>query len=138
MRGWLRQSTAFRNDLPVNQMLMQPTDCRVESNHQLCCSILLTPCGLLLWPAHVEAFTGVLASKLTSLGLMVGLQGTPVQNTLTELFALLHFLDPSEFPDPEQSAQEFAQVDAQGGAVFKDKGGMEQQVSRIHELLQPR
>ncbi len=69
---------------------------------------------------------------------MVGLQGTPVQNTLTELFALLHFLDPSEFPDPEQSAQEFAQVDAQGGAVFKDKGGMEQQVSRIHELLQPR
>jgi chromodomain-helicase-DNA-binding protein 4 len=69
---------------------------------------------------------------------MVGLQGTPVQNTLTELFALLHFLDPSEFPDPEQSAQEFAQVDAQGGVVFKDKGGMEQQVSRIHELLQPR
>jgi chromodomain-helicase-DNA-binding protein 4 len=66
------------------------------------------------------------------------LTGTPVQNTLTELFALLHFLDPSEFPDPEQSAQEFAQVDAQGGAVFKDKGGMEQQVSRIHELLQPR
>ncbi|KAH9542764.1 hypothetical protein CY35_13G024400 [Sphagnum magellanicum] len=66
------------------------------------------------------------------------LTGTPVQNTLTELFALLHFLDPSEFPDPEQSAQEFAQVDAQGGVVFKDKGGMEQQVSRIHELLQPR
>jgi chromodomain-helicase-DNA-binding protein 4 len=66
------------------------------------------------------------------------MQGTPVQNTLTELFALLHFLDPKEFPDPEQSALEFAQVDVLGGAGSKDEGGMEQQVSRIHELLRPR
>lgn len=66
------------------------------------------------------------------------LTGTPVQNTLTELFALLHFLDPSEFPDPERSAQEFAQVDALSGAGSKGEGGVEQQISRLHELLTPR
>jgi chromodomain-helicase-DNA-binding protein 4 len=68
----------------------------------------------------------------------VNMQGTPVQNTLTELFALLHFLDPSEFPDPERSAQEFAQVDALSGAGSKGEGGVEQQISRLHELLTPR
>lgn len=66
------------------------------------------------------------------------MQGTPVQNTLTELFALLHFLDPSEFADPEKSALEFAQVDVLGGGGSQDGGGMEQQVARIHELLRPR
>jgi hypothetical protein len=29
-------------------------------------------------------------------------------------------------------------VDVLGGAGSKDEGGMEQQVSRIHELLRPR
>lgn len=65
------------------------------------------------------------------------MQGTPVQNTLTELFALLHFLDRSEFPDPEKSAQEFSQVDAQG-ASSRGEGGLEQQISRLHGLLTPR
>nr|PNR40505.1 hypothetical protein PHYPA_017907 [Physcomitrium patens] len=66
------------------------------------------------------------------------LTGTPVQNTLTELFALLHFLDPVEFPDPERSAQEFSQVDALSGAGSKGEGGVDQQVSRLHKLLTPR
>lgn len=66
------------------------------------------------------------------------MQGTPVQNTLTELFALLHFLDPVEFPDPERSAQEFSQVDALSGAGSKGEGGVDQQVSRLHKLLTPR
>lgn len=65
------------------------------------------------------------------------MQGTPVQNTLTELFALLNFLDPTEFPDPERSALEFAQVDAQG-AGSRSEAGIEQQVSKLHELLTPR
>ena len=68
----------------------------------------------------------------------VNMQGTPVQNTLTELFALLHFLDPSEFPDPEISAQEFGHVDALSGAGSKGEGGVQQQISRLHELLRPR
>nr|PNR46176.1 hypothetical protein PHYPA_013295 [Physcomitrium patens] len=83
----------------------------------------------------------------SKLGILLGRQttdfrllltGTPVQNTLTELFALLNFLDPSEFPDPERSAQEFAQVDALSGAGSKGEGGVEQQISRLHELLTPR
>jgi len=65
------------------------------------------------------------------------MQGTPVQNTLTELFALLHFLDPGEFPDPERSAQVFVQVDIVSGAGSKGEGGIEQQISRLHELLTP-
>ncbi|CAM6110091.1 unnamed protein product [Calypogeia fissa] len=66
------------------------------------------------------------------------LTGTPVQNTLTELFALLHFLDPKEFPDPEAEAREFTEVDAQSRNGQSDSKVIEQQVAKLHELLNPR
>ena len=35
------------------------------------------------------------------------LTGTPLQNSLQELFMLMHFLDPAKFPDPSAVANEF-------------------------------
>lgn len=67
-----------------------------------------------------------------------GVQGTPVQNTLAELFALLHFLDPTEFPDPDDAACEFGHVDAIGTNSLRDEMSIKEQVARIHELLRPR
>jgi len=51
------------------------------------------------------------------------LSGTPLQNTLTELFNLLHFLCPEKFPDCEDFLEEFAEV------------GKEEQIKKLHKLL---
>lgn len=61
-----------------------------------------------------------------------------MQNTLTELFALLHFLDAKEFPNPEHSARQFIEVDAQGNKAQSDGKVIKEQVSKLHELLEPR
>ncbi|XP_078182230.1 uncharacterized protein LOC144575859 isoform X2 [Carex rostrata] len=53
------------------------------------------------------------------------LTGTPLQNSLLELFALLHFIDPIEFPDPESESKSF-------------RGLQEAKISQIHDLLKPR
>lgn len=52
-------------------------------------------------------------------------QGTPLQNSLLELFALLHFIDPIEFPDLESESKSF-------------RGLQEDKISQIHDLLKPR
>ncbi|KAJ7565396.1 hypothetical protein O6H91_02G058800 [Diphasiastrum complanatum] len=66
------------------------------------------------------------------------LTGTPVQNTLVELFALLNFLDPTEFPDPDQSALEFSEFDAKGSSSKSKTSCIEEKISQLHELLRPR
>lgn len=38
------------------------------------------------------------------------LSGTPLQNNLAELFALLHFLEPRKFPDPEALKQRYGSL----------------------------
>ncbi|KAJ4758380.1 chromatin remodeling factor [Rhynchospora pubera] len=55
------------------------------------------------------------------------LTGTPLQNSMLELFALLHFIDPIEFPDPESESKSF-----NGIQHSEDK------ISQIHDLLKPR
>ncbi|KAH9317322.1 hypothetical protein KI387_019091, partial [Taxus chinensis] len=62
--------------------------------------------------------------------------GTPLQNTLTELFALLHFLDPSEVPDPESAAYAFSEIDISSDQ--NDRAKTHEHITRIHDLLQPR
>lgn len=64
------------------------------------------------------------------------LTGTPLQNTLAELFALLHFLDPSEVPDPEYAACAFSEIGVKSDQC--DSAKSVENISRIHELLQPR
>lgn len=64
------------------------------------------------------------------------LTGTPLQNTLAELFALLHFLDPSEIPDPESAACAFSEIGTNSDEL--DSAKSVENISRIHELLQPR
>lgn len=64
------------------------------------------------------------------------LTGTPLQNTLAELFALLHFLDPSEVPDPEYAACAFSEIGVKSDQCDSTKSV--ENISRIHELLQPR
>ncbi|MQL88667.1 hypothetical protein Taro_021239, partial [Colocasia esculenta] len=62
--------------------------------------------------------------------------GTPLQNTLLELFALLHFLDPEKFSEPKSQAEFFSTIEAR----FKDEESLNSdlKVSQIHELLRPR
>lgn len=38
------------------------------------------------------------------------LTGTPLQNTVEELFSLLHFLEPSRFPSETTFMQEFGDL----------------------------
>lgn len=54
-------------------------------------------------------------------------QGTPLQNSLLELFALRHFIDPIEFPDPESESK-----------LFSGLHHSEAKISQIHDLLKPR
>ncbi|KAG9341958.1 hypothetical protein JZ751_018275 [Albula glossodonta] len=48
--------------------------------------------------------------KLMSLEHKVLLTGTPLQNTVEELFSLLHFLEPSRFPSENTFLQEFGDL----------------------------
>ncbi|XP_031473171.1 uncharacterized protein LOC116245766 isoform X2 [Nymphaea colorata] len=64
------------------------------------------------------------------------LTGTPLQNTLLELFALLHFLDPEEFSDPRERAESFSTIGMNMGDSHSL--GSDMKVSQIHDLLQPR
>lgn len=57
------------------------------------------------------------------------MQGTPLQNSLLELFALLHFIDPQEFSDPKSEAESFSAIES----CYS-----ETKVAQIHELLKPR
>ena len=63
------------------------------------------------------------------------LTGTPLQNNLEELFALLHFLDPAEFKDPARLAEAFT---ADAEMITKDEetaAHAERQLSNLHTLL---
>ncbi|KAL4421743.1 hypothetical protein ABPG77_002359 [Micractinium sp. CCAP 211/92] len=53
------------------------------------------------------------------------LTGTPLQNDLSELFMLLHFLEPQRFDSLDAFEQEFRDI------------SHEQQVERLHTLLRP-
>ena len=44
--------------------------------------------------------------------------GTPLQNSLKELWALLHFLEPSKFPDCDAFEQRYSLDDAEGVAAL--------------------
>ncbi|KAJ4966726.1 hypothetical protein NE237_018575 [Protea cynaroides] len=64
------------------------------------------------------------------------LTGTPLQNTLVELFALLHFLDPKEFADPKAIADSFSSI----GTGINDSQPLNTNstISQIHDILRPR
>ncbi|XP_042493689.1 CHD3-type chromatin-remodeling factor PICKLE-like isoform X2 [Macadamia integrifolia] len=64
------------------------------------------------------------------------LTGTPLQNTLVELFALLHFLDPKEFADPKARADFFSNI----GMRIEDSQSLDtnSMISQIHDTLRPR
>jgi SNF2 family DNA or RNA helicase len=50
----------------------------------------------------------------------------PLQNSVLELFALLHFVDPIEFSDPESESKSFSGLKHS-----------EVKISQIHDLLKP-
>ncbi|CAN6475877.1 unnamed protein product [Victoria cruziana] len=64
------------------------------------------------------------------------LTGTPLQNTLLELFALLHFLDSEEFSDPRERAKSFSTIGMNLGD--NDSLSSDMKVSQIHSLLRSR
>lgn len=67
--------------------------------------------------------------------------GTPVQNNLTELWSLLHFLDPKRFNDLDSFKILFESVEAstQKSSSSKQKGkkASENRVQQLHALLRP-
>uniref|UniRef100_A0AAR2L4V2 DNA helicase n=1 Tax=Pygocentrus nattereri TaxID=42514 RepID=A0AAR2L4V2_PYGNA len=63
--------------------------------------------------------------KLMSLEHKVLLTGTPLQNTVEELFSLLHFLEPSRFPSENTFMQEFGDLKT------------EEQVQKLQAILKP-
>jgi len=71
---------------------------------------------------HLLLLTGFLFSiflfSLTS-------KGTPLQNNIEELWTLLNFLDPSDFPNPDEFLEQFGEL--------KDA----EQVKKLHEVLRP-
>ncbi|KAJ3370201.1 hypothetical protein GGF31_004258 [Allomyces arbusculus] len=60
------------------------------------------------------------------------LSGTPLQNSVRELVNLLHFLDPTEFPDPAALADEFNVLDEADATARAAK------VRALHAILRPR
>ncbi|GAA5878549.1 hypothetical protein JCM3774_000103 [Rhodotorula dairenensis] len=63
------------------------------------------------------------------------LTGTPIQNSMHELWALLHFIMPSLFDSHDEFSEWFSQG-IEGGA--DSKGGMnEHQLRRLHMILKP-
>ncbi|KAG7242554.1 hypothetical protein INR49_020267, partial [Caranx melampygus] len=63
--------------------------------------------------------------KLMSLEHKVLLTGTPLQNTVEELFSLLHFLEPARFPSENNFMQEFGDLKT------------EEQVQKLQGILKP-
>uniref|UniRef100_W5MK45 Chromodomain helicase DNA binding protein 9 n=1 Tax=Lepisosteus oculatus TaxID=7918 RepID=W5MK45_LEPOC len=63
--------------------------------------------------------------KLMSLEHKVLLTGTPLQNTVEELFSLLHFLEPLRFPSESTFMQEFGDLKT------------EEQVQKLQAILKP-
>ena len=63
------------------------------------------------------------------------LTGTPVQNTMQELWALLHFIMPTLFDSHEQFAEWFSK--GVEGSVTDGKELNEQQLARLHAVLKP-
>lgn len=59
------------------------------------------------------------------------LQGTPLQNSMLELFSLLHYIDPDEFTDPKADDL-FTPIES--GKELT----MEEKIARIHAILMPR
>eukprot|EP01018_Ginkgo_biloba_P016606 Gb_09576 [translate_table: standard] len=65
------------------------------------------------------------------------LTGTPLHNTLAELFALLHFLDPSKFPDPQSAACDVTKTKIRGAPKFvteKTIGGVVTCTTEAHSI----
>uniref|UniRef100_A0A8D0KF16 Chromodomain helicase DNA binding protein 7 n=1 Tax=Salvator merianae TaxID=96440 RepID=A0A8D0KF16_SALMN len=63
--------------------------------------------------------------KMMDLEHKVLLTGTPLQNTVEELFSLLHFLEPSRFPSETTFMQEFGDLKT------------EEQVQKLQAILKP-
>uniref|UniRef100_A0A8C8A3E0 Chromodomain helicase DNA binding protein 9 n=1 Tax=Oryzias sinensis TaxID=183150 RepID=A0A8C8A3E0_9TELE len=63
--------------------------------------------------------------KLMNLEHKVLLTGTPLQNTVEELFSLLHFLEPTRFPSENTFMQEFGDLKT------------EEQVQKLQGILKP-
>ncbi|MEQ2221090.1 Chromodomain-helicase-DNA-binding protein 9, partial [Ilyodon furcidens] len=63
--------------------------------------------------------------KLMNLEHKVLLTGTPLQNTVEELFSLLHFLEPARFPSENTFMQEFGDLKT------------EEQVQKLQGILKP-
>uniref|UniRef100_A0A672G6Y2 Chromodomain helicase DNA binding protein 9 n=1 Tax=Salarias fasciatus TaxID=181472 RepID=A0A672G6Y2_SALFA len=63
--------------------------------------------------------------KLMNLEHKVLLTGTPLQNTVEELFSLLHFLEPARFPSENTFMQEFGDLKT------------EEQVQKLQAILKP-
>uniref|UniRef100_A0A665VCP2 Uncharacterized protein n=1 Tax=Echeneis naucrates TaxID=173247 RepID=A0A665VCP2_ECHNA len=63
--------------------------------------------------------------KLMTLEHKVLLTGTPLQNTVEELFSLLHFLEPARFPSENTFMQEFGDLKT------------EEQVQKLQGILKP-
>ncbi|XP_031756020.1 chromodomain-helicase-DNA-binding protein 9 isoform X4 [Xenopus tropicalis] len=63
--------------------------------------------------------------KLMNLEHKVLLTGTPLQNTVEELFSLLHFLEPQRFPSESTFMQEFGDLKT------------EEQVQKLQAILKP-
>lgn len=58
--------------------------------------------------------------------LVLGLQGTPIQNHMGELWSLLHFLEPGKFPSKDDFLLSFGDLSASAEA----RAG-------IHDILRP-
>ena len=68
--------------------------------------------------------------------------GTPLQNSLTELWALLHFLEPSKFDDADAFDRAYGDASGGGGGVTASKGAppaplTAAQVGALHGVLRP-
>ncbi len=64
------------------------------------------------------------------------LSGTPIQNTMAELWSLLHFVMPTLFDNHEEFADWFSK-DIESSAENKAKQVDEAQISRLHLILKP-
>eukprot|EP01119_Soliformovum_irregulare_P017497 TRINITY_DN5216_c0_g1_i2.p1 TRINITY_DN5216_c0_g1~~TRINITY_DN5216_c0_g1_i2.p1 ORF type:complete len:426 (+),score=121.64 TRINITY_DN5216_c0_g1_i2:2-1279(+) len=68
------------------------------------------------------------------------LTGTPLQNDLWELWALLHFIQPKEFNDQDQFIQWFGAIDksrTKGKRQKSDENSPEEQLEILHRILRP-